>query len=138
MREFCDWACSRPKREAVIAVGHSLWFKSFFDVYLPKSADSIARKRKMSNCSCVALTLQKGAVGARARGGGLSSSVSQLAGNFFHGGLRGAPFALALLILSALGAAAASSHARSVRKSRACASSSARRKTDPPVPVLLP
>lgn len=46
-------------------MGHSLWFKSFFDVYLPKSADAVARKRKLANCACVAFTLQKGVVGAR-------------------------------------------------------------------------
>lgn len=70
--------CSRSplSPQTVIALGHSLWFKSFFDVYLPKGADMTARKRKIGNCAVVALTLQRGTVGARI------TPVSPLASRF--------------------------------------------------------
>jgi broad specificity phosphatase PhoE len=43
----------------IIVGGHSLWFKSFFDVYLPKQQNHVSRKKKMKNCGAVAFTLQR-------------------------------------------------------------------------------
>jgi broad specificity phosphatase PhoE len=45
--------------KTVVVGGHSLWFKSFFDVYLPKQQNHVSRKKKMKNCGVVAFTLQR-------------------------------------------------------------------------------
>jgi hypothetical protein len=60
---FAAWAFERPGREAVVATGHSLWLRSFFDTYLPRSCAHEARRRKVVNCAVVAFTLQRGRVG---------------------------------------------------------------------------
>ena len=42
-------------------VGHSGWFRAFFDLYLPKALkDHPARLKKVVNCGVVAFTLQRG------------------------------------------------------------------------------
>ena len=70
-------------REAVVAVGHSGWFRSFFDVYLPRSAASHpARKRKIVNCGLVAFTLQRGTVRGEIRYRIAPESVMALYGGF--------------------------------------------------------
>jgi broad specificity phosphatase PhoE len=46
----------------VIAVGHSLYFRSFFQMYLPYDFSHVAKKKKMTNGSVVAFTLQRTAV----------------------------------------------------------------------------
>ena len=63
MAAFAAWAFERPGREAVVAVGHSLWLRSFMDCYLPRNAPHEARRRKVANCAVVAFTLQRGRVG---------------------------------------------------------------------------
>ena len=63
MAAFAAWAFERPGREAVIATGHSLWLRSFVDMYLPRGATHEARRRKVVNCAVLALTLQRGRVG---------------------------------------------------------------------------
>jgi broad specificity phosphatase PhoE len=63
MAAFAAWAFERPSREAVVAVGHSLWLRSFMDCYLPRACAHEARRRKVANCAVVAFTLQRGRVG---------------------------------------------------------------------------
>lgn len=61
MVEFADWCVNRPE-DFVIAMGHSLYYRYFFRTFLPKSSNHIGKKRKMANCSVVALTLHQGEV----------------------------------------------------------------------------
>jgi hypothetical protein len=63
MAAFAAWCFERPGREAVIAAGHSLWFRSFMDCYLPRTCAHDARRRKVVNCAVLAFTLQRGRVG---------------------------------------------------------------------------
>ena len=58
MSEFCNFAYSRDE-ECVICGGHSLWFKSFFQCYLPRSSVHIGKRKKMVNGGCVAFDLLK-------------------------------------------------------------------------------
>jgi hypothetical protein len=60
--------CQRPKKTRRSGVrdpfegeqarcyvpGHSLWFKKFFDRYLPTKSTHISKKKKMKNCAAVA------------------------------------------------------------------------------------
>lgn len=58
LKAFNDWAFKR--NEATIIVGgHSLWFKHYFQVYLPYSSDHPAKTKKIVNTGVVALTLQR-------------------------------------------------------------------------------
>lgn len=61
MQAFCEWVFAQEE-EVVICAGHSLWFKHFFNTYLPKSAAGHdALDCKMKNGGCVAFTLERGA-----------------------------------------------------------------------------
>ena len=55
--------CLRRGGATVIAAGHSLWFKTFFRMYIDKSARHAAKERKISNAGVVAFTLERGLVG---------------------------------------------------------------------------
>eukprot|EP00613_Pedinella_sp_CCMP2098_P049341 CAMPEP_0171828408 /NCGR_PEP_ID=MMETSP0992-20121227/7157_1 /TAXON_ID=483369 /ORGANISM="non described non described, Strain CCMP2098" /LENGTH=442 /DNA_ID=CAMNT_0012443609 /DNA_START=37 /DNA_END=1365 /DNA_ORIENTATION=+ len=60
MQTFCEWVFSQEE-EVVICAGHSLWFKHFFNTYLPASAEGHdALDCKMKNGGCVAFTLERG------------------------------------------------------------------------------
>jgi broad specificity phosphatase PhoE len=59
LEAFCAWAFEQEE-EVVICAGHSLWFKHFFNTYLPKHpADHDAKDCKMKNGGCVAFTLER-------------------------------------------------------------------------------
>lgn len=47
----------RRKESTIIAVGHSLYFRSFFRTFLPYSVDHNAKKLKMVNAGTVAFNL---------------------------------------------------------------------------------
>jgi len=57
--DFAHWATTRHERTIVVC-GHSLWFRNFFQLYLPKDVDHAGKKRKIVNCGAVGLTLQYG------------------------------------------------------------------------------
>lgn len=58
MEDFCKHIFSTAVREEhVIVGGHSLWFRSFFDSYLPYSVNHQARKKKIQNGGVVAFEL---------------------------------------------------------------------------------
>lgn len=60
MLEFCDFVFSKAVREEHIIVGgHSLWFRSFFDNFLPFNVNHVARKKKIVNGGIVAFELMK-------------------------------------------------------------------------------
>ena len=70
MKSFNAWAFDQldePDGVGTIVIGgHSLWFRTFFQTFLPKSSTHIAKKKKMVNCGVIAfdLTTAKAASGA--------------------------------------------------------------------------
>lgn len=58
LKAFNDWAFKRTE-STVIVGGHSLWFKHFFQLYLPYSSDHAAKTKKIVNTGVVAFTLQR-------------------------------------------------------------------------------
>ncbi|KAL3827339.1 hypothetical protein ACHAXA_005085 [Cyclostephanos tholiformis] len=60
----------RLPRTNVVAVGHSLFFRSFFRVYMPRGTAHVAKEKKLVNGGVVMLTLREasldGAKGAKA------------------------------------------------------------------------
>lgn len=60
MREFCDFVFSTSVKEGhVIVGGHSIWFRSFFQTFLPYKNDHVGKEKKVVNCGVVAFTLLK-------------------------------------------------------------------------------
>jgi len=59
LEAFCRVVFDRIERDAVVAAGHSLWFRSFFRVYLPRGFDHVSKKKKLINGGCVSFTLMK-------------------------------------------------------------------------------
>lgn len=60
MREFCNFAFSESVKENYIIVGgHSIWFRSFFQTFLPYEDNHVCKKKKVVNCGVVAFTLLK-------------------------------------------------------------------------------
>jgi len=62
LEEFAGWCFSREEDVIIVSAGHSIWFKRFFEVFLPGKDDKnhYAKKKKMKNCSVVAFNLTKG------------------------------------------------------------------------------
>jgi hypothetical protein len=80
LQAFCHEIFNEPQLKeysAVIAGGHSLWFKAFFQTFLPHSTDHIAKRKKLINGGIVAFTLQRIRV-AEPSASASSSSTSQI------------------------------------------------------------
>ena len=64
MKDFCERVFSENEADNIIVGGHSLWFRFFFQTYLPTSTGIAlcekAKKRKMQNCAAVAFNLERG------------------------------------------------------------------------------
>eukprot|EP00667_Euglena_gracilis_P016858 EG_transcript_17694 len=58
MAEFAEWAFTREEGTIIVS-GHSLWFRSFFNAYLPKSFDHECKKVKIVNSGVIAFTLHR-------------------------------------------------------------------------------
>lgn len=58
IQQFAKDSFEYPK-DCVIAAGHSLWFRSFFQTYLPHSASHVCKKKKLVNGGVVGFTLLK-------------------------------------------------------------------------------
>lgn len=58
LRAFSEWAFQR-KEAAIIVGGHSLWFRSFFQTFLPFNCDHDAKKKKITNSGAVAFTFYR-------------------------------------------------------------------------------
>jgi len=56
LRAFGEWAMSQPE-EIIIVGGHSLWFKSFFQTFMPHSSTHDAKNKKLTNSGVVSFTL---------------------------------------------------------------------------------
>jgi len=60
MRNFCNFVFSSSvKEQHVVVGGHSIWFRSFFQTFLPHKEDHPGKKKKVVNCGIVAFTLIK-------------------------------------------------------------------------------
>ena len=59
LQAFCEWAHAQNE-EVIICAGHSLWFKHFFNTFLPKATLHDAKDCKMKNGAAVAFDLQRG------------------------------------------------------------------------------
>jgi len=54
---FCKYVCDQKKENVIVAAGHSLWFREFFKLYLPKKSKHSAKNDKMLNCASVSFEL---------------------------------------------------------------------------------
>lgn len=60
MTDFCNKVFSSILPEEYIIVGgHSIWFRSFFKEFLPRSSEHVGKKKKIVNCGAVAFDLWK-------------------------------------------------------------------------------
>ena len=56
--QFVAWLFTQ-QRSSVIAVGHSLWFRSFFREFLPANVSHTAKDKKMTNGGAVGFSIEK-------------------------------------------------------------------------------
>jgi len=66
----------------IVAVGHSLWFKTFFRMYIDRAVQHELKERKISNSGVVSFTLERGVVGGRMLYRILPHSIHILHGQF--------------------------------------------------------
>jgi len=63
MQDFCERAFDE-EADNIIVGGHSLWFRSFFQTYMPATSGITlcerSKKKKMKNCAVVAFDLERG------------------------------------------------------------------------------
>lgn len=60
MLDFCHYVFSSSvKEDYVIAGGHSIWFRSFFQTFLPYDMDHVAKHKKVVNAGCIAFDLMR-------------------------------------------------------------------------------
>ena len=58
IEDFNKWLFESPE-DTVIVGGHSLWFKCFFNLYLPHACTHRAKSEKLTNSGVVAFTIHK-------------------------------------------------------------------------------
>ncbi|KAF4661411.1 hypothetical protein FOL46_005747 [Perkinsus olseni] len=59
-REFCDWCFNSSVArdvDCVVAIGHSLYFREFYNAFLPRGVRTPARSNKMLNCGVTSFEL---------------------------------------------------------------------------------
>jgi len=60
MQDFCRAVFEEEAlatKDAICAAGHSLWFRTFFQLYLPHNSTHVSKKKKLINGGCVGFTL---------------------------------------------------------------------------------
>ncbi|QDZ19725.1 hypothetical protein HOP50_03g22420 [Chloropicon primus] len=60
---FAQWLFNQ-KEDIVVAAGHSLYFKSFLIMYLPKTFDHVCKKKKMRNSAVITFDIVQDASGS--------------------------------------------------------------------------
>mmetsp|Transcript_123 Transcript_123/g.295 ORF Transcript_123/g.295 Transcript_123/m.295 type:complete len:396 (+) Transcript_123:146-1333(+) len=66
LTQFCnDLFSNKLPKSNVIAAGHSLFFRSFFQLYLPRGVEHISKKKKLVNGGTVMFTLREATVGGK-------------------------------------------------------------------------
>lgn len=65
LNQFCNdlFDSSKLPKQNVICAGHSLFFRSFFQVYLPRGTEHISKKKKLVNGGTVMVTLREATLG---------------------------------------------------------------------------
>lgn len=62
LEAFCEWVFSEASPAAlqpnVVVVGHSLWFRTFFQAYLPHTIYHECKRAKITNCGVVMFDLE--------------------------------------------------------------------------------
>ena len=56
LRAFGEWASTQPE-DIIIVGGHSLWFKYFFQTFMPHNSEHDAKTKKITNSGVVSFTL---------------------------------------------------------------------------------
>lgn len=56
IKEFGAWCCARPE-DCIIVVGHSLYFRAMFQLWLPRNVHHEAKVKKIVNCGVVGVSL---------------------------------------------------------------------------------
>ncbi|KAL7529334.1 hypothetical protein ACHAWF_002941 [Thalassiosira exigua] len=60
LNQFCaDVFSSKLPEDVIVATGHSLFYRSFFQVFLPRRAEHVSKKKKMVNGGTVGVTLRE-------------------------------------------------------------------------------
>ena len=59
MEKFCHLIFEEVDAPNFLATGHSYWFRSFFQVYLPRSFDHVCKTKKLINGGVVGFTLYR-------------------------------------------------------------------------------
>lgn len=66
LERFAAWCFDSPQTKGgdvtVIVSGHSLFFRTLFQAFMPHASDHEAKRKKVSNGGAVALTLERGVV----------------------------------------------------------------------------
>jgi hypothetical protein len=66
MLEFCEKVFSGSiKEDYVIVGGHSIWFRSFFQSFLPATSMHVSKRRKIVNAGCVSFDLMTAEIGGQ-------------------------------------------------------------------------
>eukprot|EP00943_MAST-04B_sp_MAST-4B-sp1_P009346 g9346.t1 len=65
MMQFCEWCMTRDESTIIVSAGHSLWFKNFFKVFLPKKSEHHAKTKKIHNCGAVSFKLVEGRINGK-------------------------------------------------------------------------
>lgn len=59
MERFCELVFDGIDAEAIVATGHSYWFRAFFQTYLPASFEHVSKKKKLINGGITGFTLMR-------------------------------------------------------------------------------
>lgn len=59
MQRYCDLVFEEIDAKAIVSVGHSFWFRAFFQTYLPKTFEHVSKKKKLINGGIVGFTLMR-------------------------------------------------------------------------------
>ena len=65
LHAFCEQVFKESTVDNVVAAGHSLWFRSFFQTYLPASTTHVSKKKKLINGGLAGFTLEEWKVGEK-------------------------------------------------------------------------
>eukprot|EP00285_Hemiselmis_virescens_P004317 CAMPEP_0173414456 /NCGR_PEP_ID=MMETSP1356-20130122/84337_1 /TAXON_ID=77927 ORGANISM="Hemiselmis virescens, Strain PCC157" /NCGR_SAMPLE_ID=MMETSP1356 /ASSEMBLY_ACC=CAM_ASM_000847 /LENGTH=350 /DNA_ID=CAMNT_0014376639 /DNA_START=34 /DNA_END=1086 /DNA_ORIENTATION=- len=81
---FAGWCfdAKEASGSTIIVSGHSLYFKTFFQMYLGRSVDHVCKKKKIVNAGAVAFTLERGTVDGKLLYRIDPSSISVVVGGF--------------------------------------------------------
>mmetsp|Transcript_42232 Transcript_42232/g.105549 ORF Transcript_42232/g.105549 Transcript_42232/m.105549 type:complete len:352 (+) Transcript_42232:67-1122(+) len=81
---FAGWCFDSKEASGntIIVSGHSLYFKTFFQMYLGRNVDHISKKKKIVNAGAVAFTLERGSVDGKTLMRIDPSSISVVVGGF--------------------------------------------------------